>query len=106
MKKNQIFLGILILILMVVFANHLFTRDAKLPLFLITGLMLGYVFTRSRYGFAGSVRKIYFTGNGALTRALLLMFAISIIATAGIHYGAAQKGAVAAFKAGGKGGMQ
>ncbi|NMB08342.1 MAG: YeeE/YedE family protein [Tissierellia bacterium] len=100
MKKNQIFLGILILILMVVFANHLFTRDAKLPLFLITGLMLGYVFTRSRYGFAGSVRKIYFTGNGALTRALLLMFAISIIATAGIHYGAAQKGAVAAFKAG------
>ena len=44
MKKNQIFLGILILILMVVFANHLFTRDAKLPLFLITGL-IGYVFT-------------------------------------------------------------
>ncbi len=32
------------------------------------------------------------------------MFAISIIATAGIHYGAAQKGAVAAFKAGGEGG--
>lgn len=99
MKKQQVFMGIVVLILMVVFTNSLSARDPKLPLFLITGLMLGYVFTRSRFGFAGSVRKIYFTGNGSLTKALLLMFALSIIATAGIHYGAAQKGAVAAFRA-------
>ncbi len=57
--------------------------------------MLGYVFTRSRYGFAGSVRKIYFTGNGSLTRALLLMFALSIIGTAGIHL-EQHKGAITA----------
>lgn len=99
MKKNQFFIGIVVLILMIIFANTLSARDTKLALFLITGLMLGYVFSRSRYGFAGSVRKIYFTGNGALTKALLLMFALTIIATAGIHFGAAQKGAVAAFKA-------
>lgn len=99
MKKKQVFVGILVLVLMIVFANFLSTRDTKLALFLLTGLMLGYVFSRSRYGFAGSVRKIYFTGNGALTRALLLMFALSIIATAGIHFGAAQKGAMVAYKA-------
>ncbi len=60
--------------------------------------MLGYILTRSRYGFAGGVRKIYFTGDGSLTKALLLMFALSLIATAGIHYGAVQKGAVVAIR--------
>lgn len=100
MKKRQVFIGILVLILVLVFGNHLSTRDPNLALFLLTGLMLGYIFTRSRYGFAGSVRKIYFTGNGNLTKALLLMFAISVIATAGIHFGAAQNGAVPAFRAG------
>jgi uncharacterized membrane protein YedE/YeeE len=99
-KKNQFFIGIVVLILVIIFANTLSARDTKLALFLVTGLMLGYVFSRSRYGFAGSVRKIYFTGNGTLTKALLLMFALSIIATAGIHFGAVQKGAVAAFRAG------
>ena len=47
---------------MVVFANHLFTRDAKLPLFLITGLMLGYVFTRSRYGLQEVLEKYILQG--------------------------------------------
>lgn len=100
MKKRQVFIGIIVLILVAVFANHLSTRNSNLPLFLITGLMLGYVFTRSRYGFAGSVRKVYFTGNGGLTKALILMFALTIIATAGIHLGAALKGGVPAFRAG------
>ncbi|CCQ92858.1 Transporter [[Clostridium] ultunense Esp] len=74
-------------------------KDSKLSLFLITGLMLGYILTRSRYGFAGGVRRIYFTGDGSMTRALLLMLALSLIGTAGIHYGAVQRGAVVAFKA-------
>ncbi|MCF6460957.1 YeeE/YedE family protein [Clostridium sp. Cult3] len=99
MKRNQVFIGILVLVLMIVFAISLNSRDGKLTLSLITGLMLGYILTRSRYGFAGGVRKIYFTGDGSLTKALLLMFALSLIATAGIHYGAAQKGAVVAYKA-------
>ncbi|MCF6464737.1 YeeE/YedE family protein [Clostridium sp. Cult2] len=99
MKKNQVFIGILVLILMVIFAVYQYSKSSNLALFLITGLALGYIFTRSRYGFAGGVRKIYFTGDGSLTKALLLMFALSMIATVGIHYGAAQKGAVTAFNA-------
>lgn len=99
MKKSQIFIGILILVIIMVSALSLYGKDSKLGLFLITGTMLGYIFTRSRYGFAGGVRKIYFTGDSSLTKALLLMFALSIIGTAGIHFGAAQKGAIAAFRA-------
>lgn len=99
MKKSQIFIGILVLILMGFFIFSLHGKDSKLSLFLITGLMLGYILTRSRYGFAGGVRRVYFTGDGSMTRALLLMLALSLIGTAGIHYGAVQKGAVVAFKA-------
>lgn len=99
MNRKQIFIGILVLVLMIVFGAYLNLRDGNLTLSLITGLMLGYILTRSRYGFAGGVRKIYFTGDGSLTKALLLMFALSLIGTAGIHYGAAQKGAVVAYKA-------
>jgi uncharacterized membrane protein YedE/YeeE len=100
MKKNQVFIGIGVLIAMIIFAVSQYSKDSKLGLFLITGLILGYILTRSRYGFAGGVRRIYFTGDGSLTKALLLMFALSIIATAGIHFAAAQKGAVVAFRAG------
>lgn len=99
MNKKQVFIGIGVIILMIIFANYQYAKDSNLALFLITGLALGYILTRSRYGFAGGVRRLYFTGDGTLTKALLLMFALSIIATAGIHYGAAENGAVMALRA-------
>lgn len=99
MKKNQVFIGIALLVVMVLFGLFLNTKDVKLPLFLVTGLALGYILTRSKYGFAGGIKRIYLTGEGSLTRSLLLMFVISIVAAAGIHYGAAQKGGIVAYKA-------
>ena len=99
MNKKQVFIGIGVIILMIIFAKVQYAKDSNLALFLITGLALGYILTRSRYGFAGGIRETYFTGDGALTKALLLMFALSIIATAGIHYGAAENGAVMALRA-------
>lgn len=99
MNKKQVFVGIGVIILMIIFANFQYAKEGNLALFLITGLALGYILTRSRYGFAGGVRRIYFTGDGTLTKALLLMFALSIIATAGIHFGAAENGAVMALRA-------
>ena len=99
MKKDQTLIGIILLLVMGLFGFYLNGRGANLPLSLITGLGLGYILARSRYGFAGGIKRIYLTGEGSLTRALLLMFAISIIGVAGVHFGAAQKGAVVAYKA-------
>ncbi len=97
--KRQAVIGIILIIAMVFLSGNLAARSQDLKLFLITGLALGYILSRSRYGFAGGVKRIYMTGEGSLSRALLVMFLISIIGAAGSHYGAFSKGAVAAFEA-------
>lgn len=99
LNKTQTLVGIILIIAMVFFGLFLRGRDQALVLFLITGLALGYILARSRYGFAGGVKRIYMTGEGSLTRALLAMLAISLIGAGGIHYAAAQNGAVVAFRA-------
>lgn len=67
---------------------------AAYSLFMATGLALGYILTRSRFGFAGGIKRIYVTGEGSLTRALLIMFALAATLTAGVHWAAAEGGAV------------
>ncbi len=99
MKKNQVWIGMILIVAMIFFGVFLKGKNETLTLFLITGLALGYILTRSRYGFAGGIKKIYLTGDGSLTKAILLLFALSIIGVAGVHYGAASKGAVIASKA-------
>ena len=99
MKKGQIFIGFGVIAAIIAFIMTKYTDNSKLALFLITGLMLGYVLQRSRFGFAGGVRKIAMTGDGKLSKALLFLFSISVIGTAGIHYAGAQSGAEAAFRA-------
>ncbi|NTW72101.1 MAG: YeeE/YedE family protein, partial [Eubacteriaceae bacterium] len=42
--------------------------------------------SRSRFGFAGGIKRVYVTGEGTLTTALTVMFAIATTATAAIHY--------------------
>ena len=98
-QKRQFIIGLVLVVAMLFFANYLGAREGRQKLFLITGLGLGYILSRSRYGFAGGVKRIFVTGEGSLSRALLVMFLISMIGSAGIHYGAASKGAVAAYKA-------
>lgn len=98
-NKTQPIIGLILFVLIILLGNHVFKNGGGLTLNLITGAILGYIFTRSRYGFAGGVKRIYLTGEGSLTKALLIMLAISILAAAGIHWGAAAKGAVPAFMA-------
>jgi hypothetical protein len=90
---KQVFIGIALVLLVSGFGNYLNNTSSKLSLYLITGTLFGYILTRSRFGFAGGIKRVYITGDGSLTRALLIMFGITIIATAGIHWHAVSSGA-------------
>lgn len=98
-NKTQYFVGFGIIIAMVIFAISLSNNDPRLALFLITGLAIGYVMQRSRFGFAGGIKRIYVTGDSSLTKALMFLLAISLLITAAIHYGAFLGGAEVSFRA-------
>ncbi|MFZ7131687.1 MAG: YeeE/YedE family protein [Eubacteriales bacterium] len=89
-NKAQSIIALIILACMAIFSFYI--NNNTLTLFLFTGIVLGYILTRSRFGFAGGVKRIYITGEGSLNRALFIMFAISIILVAGIQWAAASKG--------------
>ncbi|BDR71522.1 transporter [Clostridium tetani] len=99
MKKKQVYIGFIILILMAIFGVMQYTKDYKLALHLIIGLTIGYVMQRSRFGFAGGIRKLYLTGDSSLTKALMFLFSITLIITAAIHYGAYVNGADVYYRA-------
>lgn len=96
-NKKQLRMGLVLIALMVIAGMQLANLSPKLTLSLITGLFFGYILTRSRFGFAGGVKKIYITGEGSLTKALLVMFAVTIIAMAGLQWAAAADGAVVKY---------
>ncbi|MGX6992297.1 hypothetical protein CBF34_07395 [Vagococcus penaei] len=87
----------LIVILLTIFASYLYGQKAVLALQLLSGGLLGAVLTRSRFGFAGGIKRIYVRGEGSLTKALLLMAIITMFLFLGIQWYAAQNGAVPAF---------
>lgn len=91
-KLVQPYIGFALLIAVAVFGAVKSNVDQRLTLFLITGLALGYILTRSRYGFAGGFKRIYVTGEGSLSTALLVMFAISMVLAAGIQWSATMMG--------------
>lgn len=98
-NKTQYFVGFAIIIAMIILTISLSENNPKLGLYLITGLAIGYVMQRSRFGFAGGIKRLYVTGDSSLTKALMFLLAISIIITAAIHYGAFAGGAEVAFRA-------
>lgn len=76
------------------FTAHVNGISNKLGLFTITGLGIGYVMQRSRFGFAGIVRKMYYMGNSSLPKAVLFLLSISLIVVAAIQYNAHVHGLV------------
>ena len=91
-KRIQPYIGLALFIAIIIFSVLKGNVDQRLPLFLMTGLALGYILTRSRYGFAGGFKRIYVTGEGSLSKALLVMFAISMVLAAGIQWYATSQG--------------
>lgn len=49
-------------------------------------MCLGYVLTRGAFGFAGGVKRVYITGEGGLTIALIAMFTITTLFTLGVQW--------------------
>jgi len=98
-KKNQIFIGFALVLAMAIFGAFQYAKDYSLALQLVIGLTIGYVMVRSRFGFAGGIRKLYLTGDSSLTKALMFLFSITLLATAAIHYGAYINGADVFYRA-------
>lgn len=99
MKNKQVYIGFTLIALVLAFAYTKGQVNGKLSLYLISGLMIGYVLERARFGFAGGVRKPAMMGNGDLVRALIVLFSLTVIVTAGIHYVASAGGAEVAIRA-------
>lgn len=99
-QHNQVWLGLAVVVVAFAIGLPLAASAAQFTLFMLTGLALGYILTRSRFGYAGGVKRIWMTGEGSLTKALVISFALASIGAAGLHWAAAQGGAVAAFAAG------
>jgi uncharacterized membrane protein YedE/YeeE len=92
-KNHQIWLGIGIVAAAFLIGLPLVADRSAFSLYMGTGLALGYILTRSRFGYAGGVKRIYMTGEGSLTKALIITFSIATVCTAGIHWAAATGGA-------------
>ena len=98
LNKHQPFIGLIVLILTGVWAIFLQRSSASLPIALFAGLMIGYILTRSRFGFAGGVKRIFYRGESSLTVALLVMLLTTALINFGIQWFAASQGAVPAWE--------
>lgn len=86
-KKNQIPIGILVLIGIIVVGVLLAQKSSNLALFWVFGCSFGYILQRSRFCFTASLRDPCITGSTSLTKAVLIAFAITTIGFTAIKYG-------------------
>ncbi|MGO3733322.1 MAG: YeeE/YedE family protein [Vagococcus sp.] len=98
-KKVQPLIGLVIVALLFVFSTYLSSEKEILSMQLFSGVLLGAVLTRSRFGFAGGIKRIYVRGEGSLTKALLIMLLVTMFIFFGVQWIAASNGAVPAFRA-------
>ncbi|MGO2083460.1 YeeE/YedE family protein [Vagococcus sp.] len=96
---SQPIIAIIIVISLTIFGSMIGHEKAVLPIQLFSGVLLGIVLTRSRFGFAGGIKRIYVRGEGSLTKALLVMLFCTMLLFLGIQWFSAQNGAIPAFQA-------
>lgn len=92
-------IGLAIIIALIVFGFYLSSLETILPMYLFAGVLLGYILTRSRFGFAGGIKRIYMRGEGSLSKAILLLLFVTSIVIMGIQWAAASNGAVPSYLA-------
>jgi len=81
MKTIEKIIGVALLILCIALGSALLKTDMVFFRW-VMGLALGYVLSRSFFGFAGSINRAYRAGSTKLMRALMLMFVLSAVLTA------------------------
>lgn len=99
LSRKQPLIGFAIIIALVAYGLFLNGQDAKLAMHLLAGVTMGYVLSRARFGFAGGIKRIMVRGEGSLTKALLVTFAVTMFVMFGLQWLSAQGGAVPEFMA-------
>ncbi|MBS4534152.1 YeeE/YedE family protein [Clostridium sp. D2Q-14] len=90
--KNQIPFGILVTIGIIISGILLSNTSIELGLYWIVGISFGFILQKSRFCFTASMRDPYITGSTALTKAVLVAFAITTIGFTAIKFGAYSNG--------------
>ncbi|MDD2374484.1 MAG: YeeE/YedE family protein [Eubacteriales bacterium] len=85
MKRIENVIGFVGIILMLVLGKTLLSSDI-LFFRLVIGAGLGYTLMRAYTGFAGSINRAYLTGSTKLLRAMMLMFFLTALLTAGLLF--------------------
>ncbi len=91
-KKNQLPVGIIVGVVIIILGILLSLKDPKLGLFWFTGMFFGFILQKSRFCFTASMRDPSLTGSTTVTRAVLIAFALTSIGFWAIKYGYAQQG--------------
>lgn len=98
-NKKQIIIAVTLVILLTIFGSYLGYQKEMLSIQLFSGVLLGGALTRTRFGYAGGIKRIYVRGEGSLSKALLIMLLATMLIFMGVQWYAAQNGAVPAFSA-------
>lgn len=91
--------GIFLIILFFVLSRTLINQNLTLGLFLLIGLGLGYIESRSEIGIASGYTDFFIRGSRTRLYGLLLLFGAGALGAVGIHFQAAESGAVPAYLA-------
>lgn len=98
-NKKQALMGIGLIFLVALFGFYLNAQKVKLLFALLIGFAIGYTLTRSRFGFAGGVKRMYVRGEGSLTKAIFLALAVTTLMYGAMHWAQALDGGVVSFAA-------
>jgi len=93
--------GILLIVLFFFISRTLINQNLTLGLFLLIGLGLGYVESRSKIGIASGYIDFFIQGSRTRLYGLLLLFGAGALGAVGIHFQAAESGAVPSYLASG-----
>ena len=92
-KKNQLPIGILVLIFMIVIGLLLAKNSTVVAMFFVFGGCFGFILQKSRFCFTASLRDPCITGSTSITKAVLIAIAITTIGFTAIKYNAFINGA-------------